>query len=419
MARTSQDGETFFARSHSSQPMRTHVLKRAAAALVAVATAGTMLLSVAPVRAASFSSVKDTMSRLSITTNADHVIRATLPSGVDFDHAGGAGVDVIAIDFPGGFQSSASGTWVTADFTFNDGTARTVNDIDQGSGVSTVSCTDGANNVGLAIDTLDEVFRVIPCGTSYSASTSTTTFTLTIDGTTTGGTLLNPGTAGSNSISLTMDDENVAAAHSSTFAVAIVDSDQVTITATVDPSITFDIDIDDLCDTETSASATPYALSLGTLSSSSITTASNSICLELDTNATSGAFVTVQGSGAVDGLESVSASADIASTYSGAFVTLAAGSEGYGLCVQSTSTVTGSASGVAPYNQACDGTADTFRVGGVDSAAPQNILTTANAPVDGTANSTARIRVKAAIPGSQPAANDYTDTLTFIATGTY
>jgi hypothetical protein len=55
----------------------------------------------------------------------------------------------------------------------------------------------------------------------------------------------------------------------------------------------------------------------------------------------------------------------------------------------------------------------------VDSAAPQQILTTGAAAIDGTANNTASILVKASISGTTAAANDYTDVLTFIATGTF
>jgi hypothetical protein len=86
--------------------------------------------------------------------------------------------------------------------------------------------------------------------------------------------------------------------------------------------------------------------------------------------------------------------------------------------VQSTSTVTGSATAASPYNGVCGDAGNDF-VGGVDSAAPQSLLTTGGAPIDGTANATARIRVKAARSPTTAAATDYTDTITFIATGTF
>lgn len=395
-------------------------LKRAAALATSVATVGTMLLPVAPVRAASFTSMSDTMTRLKVSTTADHTLRVTLPSG--FNMSGSSTTsDMISFDFAADFTSSASGTWVTGDFTFNDGTARTVTTVAQGAGVTDVSCADGANNVGVVVDTALEVFMVKACGASYSSSTSTTTVTFTIDGTASDGTLTNPASAGSNSVTVTMTDNGTASAHSGTMAVSIMDDDQVTVTATVDPALTFDIDIQATCGSE---SAAPYTVALGTLTSTSVTTAGDNICLDLDSNASGGVVVTVQGSGAADALESAGSGDSIGTTYAagnGGQTLLAAGTEGYGLCVAATSAVTGSATAVAPYNANCTETTAGGGniVGGVDSAAPQQILTTNDDAIDGTANNTASILVKAAISGTTAAANDYTDVLTFIATGTF
>lgn len=391
--------------------------KRIAAALTALATVGSTFLTFAPARAASYSNASDTMSRLKISTQADHVIRLTLPSGVTFDGSSTTS-DALVINFPDTFTSSASGTWTTADFTFNDGTARTVTTVaTPGTNGFDVSCATGANNVGVVVDTTSNAFKVKPCGATYVSSTSTSTITFTISGTTGagGGTLANPSSAGSYTVSASGTDLGAANAHSSQLAVSIMDDDQVTVTATVDPSITFDIDIQTSCGSE---SAAPYSVSLGTLTSTAVTTASSRICLGLDTNAAGGAIVTVQGSGSADALESAASGDSIGTTYvagNGGVTLLAAGTEGYGLCVAATSTVTGSATGVAPYNASCVDD----NVGGVDSAAPQQIVTTNGAAVDGTANNTAEIRVRASISGTTAAATDYTDILTFIATGTF
>lgn len=395
-------------------------LRRAAAAAVSAATMGSLLLPVAPVSAGSFASMSDTMTRLKVSTTSDHAFRLTLPSGVSMDGSSTTS-DSIAFDFPAGFTSSASGTWTTADFTFNDGTARTVTAVAQGSGVTDVFCTSGTNDVGVAVDTAAAIFRVKACGATYASSTATTVVAFTVDGTVTDGTLTNPGSAGSNSVAVTMNDQGVLGAHGGTLAVSIMDDDQVTVSATVDPSLTFDIDVQATCGSE---SAGPYAVSLGTLTATSVTSAANHICLDLDTNASQGAIVTVQGSGAADALESVSSGDTIGTTYAagaGGRTLLVPGTEGYGLCVAATSSVTGSATAVAPYNGNCTGTTGGGGnvIGGVDSAAPQQILTTNAAPIDGTANNTADLVVKASIAGTTSSASDYVDILTFIATGTF
>jgi hypothetical protein len=393
------------------------VLTRVAAAITAFATVASLLLPVAPVHAGSFTSTSDTMTRLKISTAADHLIRTTLPLSYMFSGSSTA-TDVIAFDFPAGFTSSASGTWTTGDFTFNDGTARTVTTVSQGAGVSDVSCGSGVNDVGVAIDTSAIVFRVKACSASYTSSTGTSTITFGILGTASGGTLTNPSSAGSQAVDITMTDLGVASSHSTSVAVSILDDDQVTVTATVSPSLTFDIDIQSSCGSE---SAAPYSVSLGTLTPTAVSTATNHICLDLDTNASGGAVVSVQGSGSVDALES-SASGDTIGTAftvgAGGVTNLVAGTEGYGLCVSATSVVTGSATAVAPYNGVCTSNGGN-RIGGVDSAAPQFILTSNASALDGTANNTADILVKAAISAVTLAANDYVDVLTFIATSTF
>jgi hypothetical protein len=361
-----------------------------------------------PAALAAPTGMSDTMTRLKASTASDHVIRHTLPSGKNFDST--SSTDVLAYDFASAF--TLGGTWVTGDFTFNDGTARGVNAVAQGAGTTTVSCSDGANNVGIAIDTTAKTFRVRPCGSSYASSTNTTTVTFTIDGTATDGTLTNPATPGAYLETITMDDEGNAPDTIGQLQVYVMDDDQVTVTADVNATMTFDIDIQATCGSE---SAAPYTVALGTLSPSAVTTAPSRICLDLDTNAAAGAYVTVQGSGAADALESAGSGDSIGTAYGASPVALAAGTDGYGLCVESTSVVTGSATASAPYNGACS----SQLVGGVDSAAPQQILTTANAPVDGATNQTASIQVKAAVSTTTAAANDYTDVLTFIATGTY
>jgi hypothetical protein len=387
-------------------------LNRIAAAVTTAATVLAMLAPTAPVRAAEFTSKSDTMTRLKISTTADHTVRFTLPSGVDFDHTGGR--DSVSVDFPSGFTSSASGTWVTGDFTFNDGTARTVNAVAQGSGVTDVGCADGANNVGIAVDTAAAVFKVLPCGTSYTASTSTSTVTLTIDGTTTDGTLTNPSSAGSNTISLSMVDNGSTANQTGSLAVSIADDDQVTVTATVDPSITFDLDTA-TTDTE---SAAPYTVALGTITStdtrvSGTTDGVNFIWIDLSTNASLGAQVTIRNANGSSGLVSTSVTADDIDSTDGS---VGDNTENYGVCIVTSTATTGTFDDEGPYDgDTCAANSETNNVQQLTTTG-EVILDTNNAAVDA---GRAQISVQASITSVQPAHNDYTDTLTFIATGTF
>jgi hypothetical protein len=96
---------------------------------------------------------------------------------------------------------------------------------------------------------------------------------------------------------------------------------------------------------------------------------------------------------------------------------MAAGTANYGLCVAaSTETVGGPFVERSPFNGATcvDGAVNT--IGTVAAASAQAILNTTSLPISG---ARAQIRVNAAISAITPAHNDYTDTLTFIATGTF
>lgn len=212
------------------------------------------------------------------------------------------------------------------------------------------------------------------------------------------------GSAGTTSLTLsgTFTDTGTA-------SMPIVDSDQVSITASVNSSITFDLDAA-LTDTE---SGTPYSVALGTLTTGAVARSGasiNSIWADLNTNATGGAIVTVTSAKGALGSTSVPAN-----TIPSATATMAAGTANYGICVASNTAATGTLNEVAPFNGAtcADGAVNTV---GVLTTSPQNILNSNSGPI---AAGRAQIRVNAAISGVTVAANDYTDTLTFIATGTF
>lgn len=102
----------------------------------------------------------------------------------------------ITVNFPAGFVDGGL-AWTTSDFSFTDSVARTVAAVNQGPGVNTVSCTNGTNNVGVAVDTSALSFRLTPCGSSFVPSSYGAMMTFTIDGEPFNGTISNPSAAGS------------------------------------------------------------------------------------------------------------------------------------------------------------------------------------------------------------------------------
>lgn len=383
--------------------------------LAVVVSSGSVFFSKKAV-ATSITSTSDTMTRLKISTTADHTIVFTLPTGVDFDST--TQTDFLSVDFPHSSAFTESGTWVTGDFTFNDGTARTINAVAQGNG--TIDCTvaSGVNNVCVAVDTTNHIFRIKP-SSNYTASATAATVTFTIDGTTTDGTLTNPSSAASYAIDVAECDEvascstSFTSSHTSQFAVGIIDDDQVTVTATVNASLTFDLDA--ASGGGNGESSAPYTVALGTVTTtdtrvSGTTDTVQMIVAEADTNATSGVIVTVKNANGSSGLVSTSTPGDNINSADG---TMADGTENYGLCV-ATSGLTGF-SRAAPYNT--DTCAVDSETNGVQllTTAGENMLSTAGA----VSSAHAEIIVNAAVSGTTVAHTDYTDTLTFIATGTF
>ena len=342
-------------------------LTRFAAGITALATMGSMFLTVAPAHAASLTAPKDTLSREQISiTSVSHTLSTTLPSVstgtmILFDYAAG------------GFSSLAQNG-------------------------SSGSCASGTCTLTVSATDVKITCTAGPCSGLF---TQTGTFTAT-----------NPGTAGSKSVAYTSVGDPVTGS----IAIPIVDSDQVTVTATVSPAMTFDIDTA-VTDTE---SAAPYSVALGAITTadsraSGTTDSVNYIWMNLDTNASGGAVITVDNAGGANGLRSTATPADDIDSVTG---TIANGTENYGICVTNTSATTGSFTEVSPFNNAdCAADDQTPSIGGFDaSGTPQNLVNTGGAVVS---VGRVQVTVAAGIDALTAAHNDYTDTLTFIATGTF
>jgi hypothetical protein len=205
------------------------------------------------------------------------------------------------------------------------------------------------------------------------------------------------------------------------FAVTTVADDQISVTASIDPSITFNVG--------SQASATACdgtfagnggTVGLGTLVIGAVASSDASsvphICTRITTNAGSGVAVSVKSLNAA--LQSVAVSGD---KINSATATLVAGTSGYGLCAGSaggdsgkdaTTPIGATPTDVAPFSSTC--TNAVHNVGALTTSA-QNVWNTTGA----VANGFYRLYVKAAISGTVPAHSDYADTLTFVATGTF
>jgi alpha-tubulin suppressor-like RCC1 family protein len=223
-----------------------------------------------------------------------------------------------------------------------------------------------------------------------------------------GFTVTNPGAPGQYLISWVNDDPGEA-------VVAIVDSDQVTVDATVSPTITFDLDTN----TTGADTSAPYTVALGALTIGAVNHSNNStvnsIYAQLDTNATSGAQVTVLSANAA--LKSASVPGD---TIPNSAALMAFGTANYGICVNAVtapSAATGFFNPSAPYNAGtCDPAGSANDVQALSTGIPTPILDSASAPLTSGA---AEILVNAAISTSTAAHSDYADVLTFVATGTF
>jgi hypothetical protein len=157
--------------------------------------------------------------------------------------------------------------------------------------------------------------------------------------------------------------------------------------------------------TDSTTGTAPFAIGLGTLSRSAVTTAADHVCVRVTTAASAGVSVGV--SGANGGLKSTSQPAEIVDLFTG---TLSGATEGYGIC--STATANGFTAS-SPFNGSCD--TSTNHVIGGPTTALQTIYT-ATGPVT---NGRGDILIKAGANGTTLGLTDYSDTLTFIVAPTF
>lgn len=158
--------------------------------------------------------------------------------------------------------------------------------------------------------------------------------------------------------------------------------------ATVNPYLTFSI--------------SSSSVAMGLLLAGTVVNSPSDIGLTFATNANSGGDVYI--SGLNGGLKSTA----VTSTITSVTGDLSALSRGYGARVSATGASSGTLSSVSPYNGASNNV-------GIISSTIQKILSAA-APVTG---GTGSVTLKAKSASNDPAANDYTDTLTLLASASF
>ncbi len=170
--------------------------------------------------------------------------------------------------------------------------------------------------------------------------------------------------------------------------------------STSNPSLSFDLDVAPI-DQSTNP---PYTLNIGQLSPGSVTTAPDKVWVSLATNATNGGLIYILGTNT--GLLSSSVSYTISAVSND----LSSVGEGYGAQNNSTAQSSGGPmQAVSPYNGASN------NVGILDTA-KRTIYDSSGAPVVGGRVS---FTIKAKASNTTPSANDYADTLTVLATGSF
>lgn len=263
---------------------------------------------------------------------------------------------------------------------------------------------NGTQSVATATCASETGFTALPG--SLSASGSGTTVTISGVGSTTSGTTycadLTSSTAVNNADAGEYYPIVTVGSDSTTVAVRTISEDQIVVTATVTPNFNFVFN-----NTTTDA--------FGTLSTSS-TTSTTGKTITLTTNASNGWIVwakSLQGTtkGSLNSVTAGNYKITSGSSLGSASHTMTNGTEDYGLATTINTDAGGG--GTVTLDAAYDGTST--KVGVLDS---QNFRPIASS--NGTANGDIiDVLERATIAGSTPAANDYTDTITFIGAGNF
>jgi hypothetical protein len=346
------------------------------------------IISPAPADAAVLTSLSDTMSRLKASTLSDHDIRFVTPTGAD------ASSDTITLTFSAGFTL---GTFAVAnlDLAVSASSACTTFPTEK-----TLAASAGAGTWGAA-----QSGQVITLTAPTDATTGEITAGRCVQVQI--GANATAGAAGASIITngATGSSDTVAVAgtfgDTGTAAVEIITNDQVTISATVDPTISFAISANAATFGTLASGTGRWATGAGANASAGTdpTSSNTAHTLTMSTNAASGYVVTYNGATLTSAGNTI-APATITGDSDGT-----PGTPQFALCGKAT---TGSPTVTAGY--VC-GTNSDYNF----AASTATTLVTKSTPVSGDVVSVAYL---ANISGATPAGS-YTTALAYVATGTY
>lgn len=343
--------------------------------VVAVFSVLALLLAIAPIRpasAAAVTSLKDTLSRLKASTAANHTIQFTTPTGV-------AAGQTMTLTFGSGFTMNA------IDFADIDVTDDSVD--------LTLAATPSGATWGAA---LSGQVVTITSGTGTIAASSVIAIEIGTHATagSTGDTQVTNPTAGGTTVAIagTFGD-------SGTLAISIIADEQVAVTATVDPTITFTVSDNAIGFGTLSSSTGRWATGDALGGNASATTPTAAHTMTLATNAQSGWAITYSGATLTSGANTITDAATIDEDSDGT-----PGSEQFGLGASTD----GDATIATGYLR--DGVADWDFV--------PSTTTTLVSESGETATETISVSYLANIAAITESGS-YTTTITYIATGTF
>lgn len=171
---------------------------------------------------------------------------------------------------------------------------------------------------------------------------------------------------------------------------------------TINPTLAFDIDIGGAVDPGNTNP--PYQIAVGELTSGVVTTATDRVWIDIDTNANSGGYVYIYDQ--YGGLRSANTNYTISSGSND----LSSIAEGFGLQAATVAETSGGPlAKVSPYN----GTSNNV---GIVNTTIREIFSSTASPIVGGRGS---IVLKSKVGATTPASTDYTDILTFIASANF
>jgi hypothetical protein len=343
-------------------------------------------------RAASVTSFSVTLSTIKESTAANHTLAFTIQDSWD-------PTETLTIDYPDTFNTSGFANNEPEDFDI------AVNGTEQNL-VANGGCTFNSLEIAItSVNNLSNTFTFTRCSNAAAIASGSAIVIKIGTHATTGGTgddqIVNQTAAQNNTDSKVTIGGTFGG--TGTAALEIVTDNDVTVNATVDPSIT--------------CSFSGLTTTFPSLTTGAVSTATSTTSITLSTNAAGGINVTVrdEGNGINPGLYKNYGTTYLIGSADNSYnniVTLTAGTDGYG--------IKASASGGSGATLTIDGRFDASggfnEVGGLEVGAANAVtVASANGPI---ANRVLTITYMAAVSGLAPAGS-YTDNVTYVCTGVF